>query len=525
MRARYIVYLFAISWCLGGCTAGPHYVRPDVQVPGRWTEEAADNTHAGTIGVSQWWKLFNDPALNSLAGRAVGKNLDLRIAESRIREVRSALGVAAAAGLPRVDASALYTRGQRSESVPPFRSQAPGGASSNGSVFGNRRQNLFQAGFDSSWEIDVFGGVRRDVEAAKADIAAAEEGRRDVLVTLLAEVGRNYMALRGSQSRTAILHSNLEAQREILELTKVRFDAGLTTGLDVARAESLVATTRAQLPILDAEMKQTIYRLGVLVGGPPGGLLRELSKEAPVPFHIPHVPLGLPSEMLRRRPDIRRAEKELEAATARVGVATADLFPRFSLTGSFGRRSDAFVDLSSGTSQLWAFGPSIRWPIFAGGRIRANIQVQNARQEQALALYEKAVLNSLEDVENALVSYSREQERHRSLMEAVAANRRAVEMANSRYSGGLEDFLSVLDARRSLFDSEDQLAQSEQAVAENVVRLYKALGGGWEEPTAVSNGLQRMEPSSTFVAGSHPSMRTLSSDPVIQSASASSPAP
>jgi multidrug efflux system outer membrane protein len=482
MKTRYLFHIFAMSWCLGGCTVGPHYIRPDVQVPGRWIEEAAGDTYTKTVGVSQWWTIFNDPALNSLVQRAVGKNLDLRIAEARIREVRSALGIAAAGGLPRIDASALYTRGQRSESVPPFRSQTPGGSTSNGSVFGDRRQDLFQAGFDSSWEIDVFGGVRRDVEAAKADIAAAEESRRDVIVTLLAEIARNYIELRGTQLRIAILKSNLGAQQEILELTKVRFDAGLTTGLDVARAETLVATTRAQFPPLVTEMRQNIHRLGVLLGDPPGALLSELSKETPIPLHPPHVPVGLPSEILRRRPDIRRAEKELEAATARIGVATADLFPRFSLTGSFGRRSDAFEDLSSGASQLWAFGPSIHWPLFAGGRIRANIQVQNARQEQALTLYEKAVLNSLEDVENALVSYSREQERQRSLIEAVAANRRAVEIANSRYSGGLEDFLSVLDAQRSLYDSEDQLAQSEQAVAENVVKLYKALGGGWEEP-------------------------------------------
>ena len=330
--------------------------------------------------------------------------------------------------------------------------------------------------------MDIFGGVRRDVEAANADIGAAEENLRDVFVTLLAEVARNYIDLQGIRLRIGILKSNLAARQEILALTRIRFDAGLATGLDVARAETLVAATRARLPVLDTEERRIVHRLGVLVGEPPGILLPELSRETPIPLHPPHVPVGLPSEMLRRRPDIRRAEKELEAATARIGVATADLFPRFSLTGSFGRRSDALEDLSSGRSQLWGFGPSVRWPLFAGGRIRANIQVRNARQEQALVLYEKAVLNSLEDVENALVSYSREQERHRSLMEAVAADRWAVDLANSRYSGGLEDFLSVLDAQRSLFDSEDQLAQSEQALAEDAVRLYKALGGGWEEP-------------------------------------------
>lgn len=482
MKTRVLFYIIAVSWCLGGCTVGPRYVRPDVQVPERWTEIAADNASARSAGVSQWWTRFNDPVLDSLMERMVGKNLDLRFAEARIREARSALGIAAAEGLPRINASTFYTRSQRSESVAPFRPRSPGGSASNGSVFGDRRQDLFQVGFDSIWEMDVFGGVRRGVEAAKADIAASEESRRDVLVTLLAEVARNYVELRGSQLRIAILKSNLEAQQEVLELTKVRVDAGLATGLDVARAETLVAMTRAQFPLLDTEMLQAIHRLGFLLGDPPGALLGELSKEAPVPLHPPHVPVGLPSEILRRRPDVRRAEKELEAATARIGVATADLFPRFSLTGSFGRLSNVFGDLSSGTSQFWTFGPFLHWPLFAGGRIRANIQVQNARQEQALTLYEKAVLSSLEDVEDALVAYSREQERHLSLAEAVTANRRAVELANARYSGGLEDFLSVLDAQRSLYDSEDRLAQSEQAVAENVIRLYKALGGGWEGP-------------------------------------------
>ncbi|MBI5905851.1 MAG: efflux transporter outer membrane subunit [Deltaproteobacteria bacterium] len=463
MRSRYLPISFATLLFLCGCTVGPRHVRPDARVPGEWIESGADNGSVPSSGISRWWTMFHDPVLDSLVERAVHKNLDARIAGARIREVRSALGVAAAGGLPRLDASASSARGRRSEIDPPARSK-----------------NLFQAGFDSSWEIDVFGGIRRDVEAAKADIAAAEESRRDVVVTLLAEVARNYIELRGSRLRIAILKSNLEAQRETLGLTKVRFDAGLATELDVARAETLVATTRARLPALDAEMRQVVHRLGVLLGEPPGALRSELSADSPIPLHPPVVPVGLPSEILRRRPDIRRAERELESATARIGVATAELFPRFSLTGSFGGRSDRLGDLTSGNHRFREFGPSVRWPIFAGGRIRANIQATTARQEQALALYEKAVLTSLEEVENALVSYSRERERRLSLFTAVTANRRAVELARSRYSGGLDDFLSVLDAQRSLYDAEDRLALSDQSVAEYVVRLYKALGGGWE---------------------------------------------
>ena len=481
-RLTCMLILFSV---LSGCALGPQYREPKLAVPETWSETHKGEYLAVSRDISRWWTVFNDPVLDSLVDRAIHTNLELRVAEGRIREARAARGIVAADRLPSIDASASYTRSERSESVPPFRSQSSGGAA--GNAFGDRVQNLFQAGFDAGWELDVFGGVRRDVEAASADVDAVVEDRRAVLVTLLAEVARNYVELRGDQLRMAILKSNLKVERETLDLTRVRFAAGLTNDLDVARAEALVSTTQAQVPVLETSSKQAIHRIGVLLGKYPGSLIPELTKEAPIPLHPPGVPVGLPSDLLRRRPDIRRAERELAAATARIGVATADLFPKFSLTGFFGGRSDAFGDLTAGPGRFWGFGPSVRWPIFAGGRIRANIQAQNARQEQALALYEKAVLTSMEEVENALVAYAQEQERRFLLERSADANLRAVKLANSRYSGGLENFISVLDAQRSLYASQDQLAQSEKTVEVNVIGLYKALGGGWESPGGIDN--------------------------------------
>ncbi len=478
LRLNMAVALLSV---LCGCAVGPQYREPNPAVPEKWSEIYKGDNLAVSRDISRWWTIFNDPVLDSLVDRAVHSNLDLRVAEGRIREARAARGIVAADGLPSIDAAASYTRGERSEAVAPFKSGSPGGA------FGNRVQNLFEAGFDAGWEIDVFGAVRRDVEAASAEVGAVVENRRAVLVTLLAEVARNYVELRGDQLRMSILQNNLKAQRETLELTRVRFAAGLANDLDVARAEALVSTTQAQVPVLETSTKQAMHRIGVLLGEYPGALIPELAKEAPIPLHPPGVPVGIPSDLLRRRPDIRRAERELAASTARIGVATADLFPRFSLTGAFGGRSDLIGDLATGPGRFWGFGPSVRWPVFAGGRIRANIQAQNARQEQALALYEKAVLTSMEEVENALVAYSQEQERRLLLAKSVEANRRAANLADSRYSAGLEDFLSVLDALRSLYASQDHLAQSEKAVEVNVIGLYKALGGGWESPERIEN--------------------------------------
>jgi multidrug efflux system outer membrane protein len=460
-----------------GCSVGPNYQKPDLPVPAAWNEAQQNGVGTRAAELTRWWTVFNDPLLDSLVERAVQSNLDLRLAEARIHEARATRAVTASGAWPTADVSGSYTRNRASENAIGSPSQGVVAAPRSGADID---QNLYRSGFDASWEIDVFGGVRRRVEAADASLDASVEDRRNTLVTLLGDVAKNYIDLRGFQRRIAVARANLRAQQETLELNKVRFEAGLASDLDVAQAEGQVNITASQIPALEASLKQAAHRLSVLLGLGPGGLWGELSDAAPIPGLPPEVLVGLPSELLRRRPDIRRAERQLAAATAQVGAATADLFPKFSLTGAAGLQSISASDWFAGGSRFWSIGPTIRWPIFDGGRIRANIQVRSAQQEQALRQYEKAILTAFEDVENSLVNYSREQARNSSLAEAVAANRRAVAMSNELYANGLVDFLNVLETQRSLYASESDLAQSEAAMASNLVSLYKALGGGWE---------------------------------------------
>jgi NodT family efflux transporter outer membrane factor (OMF) lipoprotein len=484
MNVRKSIFNFAgaISLSLAGCSVGPDHKEPALAVAAAWTEAQQKGVDTRPAELARWWTAFEDPLLNSLVERAVQSNLDLRVAEARIREARASRAVVAAGLWPTVDTSGSYTRSRTSEnalSIPSQNGTGGGAPDAGGSNFKLER-NLFNAGFDANWEIDVFGGVRRGVEAADATIEATEYSRRDVLVTLLGDVARNYIDLRGAQRRLAVARANVKTQQDSLDLTRVRFDAGLASDLDVARAEAQVNTTAAQIPILESATKEAAYSLDLLLGLAPGALWHELEKELAIPNLPPEVLVGLPSDLLRRRPDIRVAERRLAAATAQVGSAVADLFPKFSLTGLAGMQSISAGDWFTGGSRYWSIGPTIRWPIFDAGRIRANIEIRNAQQEQALNLYEKAVLAALGDVEKSLVNYSQEQVRYRSLNDAVAANRRAVEMAQELYVRGLNDYLNVLDTQRALYITETELAQSEATMAANLVALYKALGGGWQ---------------------------------------------
>jgi multidrug efflux system outer membrane protein len=467
---------------LMGCAVGPNYQMPDMRTPAMWSEAPQNGVTTQPLQRTRWWRTFNDPVLDALVERAVRANIDLRQAEARVREARALRGVAAADFWPTSNVSGSYARSRRSENASAAQVGPLNGSPTlgGGVPSGELEQGLFQSGFDARWEIDLFGGVRRSIEAADADLAASVEDLRGVLVTLLAEVARNYVEVRGFQRRVDIAQDNIRSQQDTLELTRARFDAGLTSELDVAQAASQLATTQAQVPTLETAVRQGIHRLSVLLGLAPGALLPELSQEAPVPPAPPGVPVGLPSDLLRRRPDVRRAERQVAAATARIGVAVADLFPRLALTGSLGLQSNLLADLPLGSSRFWSVGPTLTWPIFDAGRVRANIQVQGAREEQRLAQYEQAVLTALEEVENALVAYSRELVRRDKLAGAVEANQRAVELANELYTRGLGDFLNVLESQRSLFASQSDLVQSEAAVSANVVALYKALGGGWE---------------------------------------------
>lgn len=467
-----------------GCTVGPDYTPPAPDAAAGFHQPLEGGLSPAPADLSRWWASLKDPVLDGLITRAVGGSLDLREAQARLREARAQRGIVAADGLPQIDASGNYTRQRFSQS---------GTASRVGGTDGDLDNSfdLYQAGFDASWEIDVFGRVRRGVEAADADIGAAEESRRDVLVSLLSEVARNYVELRSLQSRLAIARKNVDVQQASVEIAGARAQAGLASELDTKRAQSQLASTRSQIPRLQESIAATINRLSVLLGERPGSLAGTLDAAAPVPPLPPEVPVGLPSDMLRRRPDIRAAERRLAAATARVGVAIADLYPRFSLTGSFGLSSDQFGTWGDADSRFWSFGPAVRWPVFEGGRLRSAIGVQNAREEQALIAYERSVLTSFEEVENAIVAYSKEQTRHNDLAAAVAAEREAVALATEAYTRGLTDFSAVIDAQRQLYILEDQLAQSDGSRTTNLIGLYKALGGGWEqafpEPTAASD--------------------------------------
>jgi len=447
-----------------GCAVGPRYERPEVAVPKAFSEGKAE----GPTSFERWWTGFRDPLLESLVQSAVEGNLDLKIGAARIREARAARGIAVAAALPQLSASGGYSRSKQLV------------ARTDGVVLGEgtSAQNVFQAGFDASWEIDIFGGVRREVEAATAQIQAAEEARKDLLVVLVADVARNYIEMRGAERQIEIVDQTVEAEKDSLALAQSRFDSGMGSELDVTRAEGLLAATAAQRPILEILRRQSAFRIAVLLGRTPETLLAELDPPRPIPPAPPEVPQLLPSELLSRRPDLRRSERELAAATARIGVAKADLFPRFNILGSFGRRSNDLGSLNA-SSQFWSGGLFFQWPIFAGGRILANIRVQEARQEQALLQYQKAILTALEEVENALSAHGRELRRQDALRTSVAANRRALELATDRYASGLENFLSVLDAQRSVYAAEDQLVQSERNVAVALIAIYKALGGGW----------------------------------------------
>jgi NodT family efflux transporter outer membrane factor (OMF) lipoprotein len=354
--------------------------------------------------------------------------------------------------------------------------------------------SVYQLGFDASWELDLFGGKRRALEAATADWQGAIEARNDTLVSFLAETGRNYMELRGAQQRLQIAERDVMLQQEALELTRLRLQEGVATDLDVTRAAALLASLQAATPPLDTSVRTAMYGLAVLLGQPPGELVGELSQPGALPPLPREVPVGLPAELLRRRPDVRRAERQLGAETARIGVAKAEWYPKISLTGDAGAESVSVNNLFAPSSRFWSLGPNLQWQALDFGRVRAEVKAQTAAQEAARATYQKTVLVALQETETAILTFAQEQERRRALAEAVLQNRRAVELAQALYSNGRVSFLDVLEARRSLYASDDQLALSDQTVSLDLIALYKALGGGWETLPLTPTSAARTSP-------------------------------
>jgi outer membrane protein, multidrug efflux system len=457
---------------------GPKYEPPKTALPDSYRQRLGVGAANADPAVANWWAMLGDPELTALIDRAVNANLDLKIASSRVLEARAARRVTRADLLPGITSTDNVQRLRGGLTQGLFNTGK--GASGGSSLLTPFETSVYQLGFDASWEIDFFGGRRRALEAATADVAAVDEARRDTLVTLLAEVARNYSELRGFQKRLDLTNQNIKLQQDSLDLTRVRADAGLGTQLDVERQSAQLESTRALVPQLQAAAIQTIHRLSVLAGEEPGALLAELTQTKPLPTLPPAVPVGLPGDLLRRRPDIREAEARVAAETARVGVARADLFPKILLTGAAGRQATEPSSLTLGAGNFFSVGPAITLPIFTAGRIRGNIEAQKQRLDQALTQYRNSVLRSLEETENALAAYGHERDRQERLMASVEASRQATGLANELYTRGLSDFLSVLDAQRQQLAAEDDLAQSDTTVVTDLVSLYKALGGGWE---------------------------------------------
>ncbi len=444
---------------LGACAAGPNFHRPETGLPAAW-KAAGPATAAEPAKTALWWRSFQDPELTSLVERALGNNLDLQLAEARLRQARAARGVLVGGFWPNLTASGSGQRGASGRSAP---------------------ASTVQAGLDAAWEFDIFGGTRRGVESAGAAVEATQAGMEDVQVTLAAEVALAYLQVRATQEEIAIARENLSDQKHTAGLIRQRLKVGFSSALDAANADAQVATTASGIPPLDTGLQQAIHALGVLTGKPPTDLLGELSQPGVIPPSPPEVPVGLPSDLIRRRPDIRAAEAQLHAATAQIGVAVADFFPRFSLTGSAGFQSSLLRTLFSTDNRTWAAGPSVSWPIFQGGSIVANVHVQEALRDQAFLSYQKTVLVALQEVEDALVAFGNEKDHGKALAEAVIQNRRAFDLSTKLYTQGEVDFLTVLVAEGSLYSSETAFAQSRQAESGDIVALYKALGGGWEK--------------------------------------------
>lgn len=458
---------------LTGCTLGPDYVRHEPAVPVNWTDTAGVRLAEQQKGLSQWWQQLNDPVLSELVETALRKSPDMRSARARLVEARARLNLADANFMPKLN-GALSA------------SQSKGSAATGSGT----TSELFNAGFDASWELDLFGGLRRANEAAAADASVTLANLYNMQVSLAAEVALNYVQLRSVQNRLAIARNNLASQRETLQITQWRAEAGLVTSMEVEQANGNLQQTLAGIPALATSLTKAENGLAVLLGQFPTTLHAQLSKPAALPPLPDKIALSIPADTLRQRPDVQAAERRLAAETARIGQETAARYPSFSLSGSLGWRALTVGALGDSNSLTRSFSASLAQTIFDGGRLRSRVDAQNAVQQQALIAYEKTVLTALEEMENALASYANGHERRAALQEAKISARNAALMARQRYAGGLIDFQSVLDTDRTRLSSEDSLASAELDELSALISLYKAMGGGWHENAVAAPVMQ-----------------------------------
>ena len=486
-----------------GCTLGPDYQRPSPFSPSTWFASRKQPPTLASLPVNEpvdpeWWTVFHDPVLTGLMRRVASSNLDVRTQEIRLAESRSQRGITASDEFPKLNGNASYSReylsprgvigliGGNSGSNGAGTSTTTSSNGLGGTVGGVPSSSripafdLFQAGFDSSWELDLWGRVRRAVESADASVEASGEARRQTLVTSLAELARDYVQLRGAQETLRITQENLKSAQESARLSDERARGGLATDLDVANARAQVESTAATIPQLEQQQEQAVNAISLLLGEPPGALSAELLPPQPVPPVPPIVPVGLPSDLLQRRPDIRQADAQLHAATADIGEAQAEFFPKVTLSGSFALQATRFKDLGNFGSRTFGLGPSVTVPIFEGGRLKATLELRKEQQKEAAINYQRIVLGAFHDVDNALIAYRAEQQRHDRLAAQVRQARTALNLAQQRFRQGLSDFLEVLTAQRTVLQAEQQLSDSTTTISTNLVQLYKALGGGWQ---------------------------------------------
>ena len=455
-----------------GCAAiGPDYTEPEIALPDQWHTETGATQKPDGQALAEWWKIIDDPMLSNLMHQTSENNLDIQAALSRIREARYQQTQTRSSLFPSLDATGSARKSERSG----------GDKSQNGS------SESFAAGLDAGWELDIFGGNRRAAEAAQADIDARIEDFGDVMVSLLAEVALNYVELRTTQARLAVTIKNINTQQEAWALLNALSQAGRGDELAVAQARYNLESLRAKVPDLNAQIEAAMNRLAVLVGQPAGSLHETLSSVKPIPEVSVEMAVGVPANIIRQRPDIRSAERSLAAQTARTGEAVSEKYPRFTLTGSIGIEALSLENLFSSPTRIWSFGPSLSWPIFNAGAVGSNIKIYEERQEQALIQYKSVVLSAVEEVENALADYAKDHEKLGFLQAAADAAQSAAQLAEYQYTTGITDFSDVLDAQRSLLSFEDQLAEIYGTLLSDFIRLYKALGGGWQSFSAMTD--------------------------------------
>ena len=452
---------------MSACAVGPDYKAPVIDAPKSFARAVTPEFTGQGVELN-WWKLFQDKELNTLIEQTIAHNYDLQAANANIREARALYLQSSLNLAPIVSSHANFTDQKRSLGALNNLSYAPRGL------------KLYNVGFDALWELDIFGRVRRSVEASNDEVEAQEATLRDLSVSLVAEVARNYFELRGLQNQLAVARKNIENQVKTVEITRIKFEVGRGTELDTSRATAQLDTTRAIIPTLEAGIYRTMHRLSVLTGQLPNTLTESLMTVAPMPKIPEIINIGNPADLLRRRPDIKIAERMLAAATASIGIATADLFPRVTIVGTLSLEATKLSAVGSGGSDTFSIGPRISWAFLDMAHVYARIKAANASAESSLAHYEQTVLSALEETENALVNYNRERARQSLLLSAANASVKAEELAQLRFNEGVSDFLTVLDNEQRLLEDQDRLAQSETATATALAALYKALGGGWE---------------------------------------------